>query len=273
MSKRSISNAFGDKTIVSERKRRHRDTLDNIKFPSTTSSSSSSFNEEEEDDSSSISIGSQISSTTNSSSSHESEETEDPSLVHWSYSNSSSRQESDDDDEENNNDDDDDDDDDDDESSDVDKELIKTNKAILTKIPKWFKDGEDVELIGRCISKEGSIEEVNKANEEKEGFSVKLSAIKNLTMITKVKRPYGSIEQELYNDNFVLLQKISSNCELVSAIIQNVKTGKRLMIGIQFMDGWYDDECEERRLKYFSQEEQPSTKTTQNALAVKEFSK
>jgi hypothetical protein len=199
-----------------------------------------------EENSSSISLGSSSSrSSSTSSSSH--------------YSSSSSKSV---------------DDDDDDSSSslslkDEEKELIRINSS---KKIKWFKENEDVIFIGRSVSKVGPLKDVNKMHKEKEDFSVKLNTITNGKKIYKVKSPYGSIDQELYNHVFTLKSKIASGSgEMIYAIIKNEESDELFMIDCKFFSNWFDDECNKRYDEYCQYAKKKTTKSKKNLQEQEEI--
>jgi hypothetical protein len=129
-------------------------------------------------------------------------------------------------------------------------DLLVACKTTLTDVvidkPVWFGPHDAISII-RVSCKRGPLKEVNDWNKERKDYSVKLNTIKTGKSVRKVKKPFGSINQELYNKSFTIKNKVC-NYEglLVNAILENNETHELFMIDNQLFDYWIDDVCEKR---------------------------
>lgn len=111
--------------------------------------------------------------------------------------------------------------------------------------PKWFRTGSDAIYITRVSSRNGESIKVNSFNKKREDYSKKISTIATGKSIRKVKKPFGSVNQELYDTSFTLLHKVCTyDGKLQYAIIQSEENYDLFMIDSQLFDFWFDDDCE-----------------------------
>lgn len=233
MSKRSI-NTTEDEIFTSKRQKVNR--VD-PPFPSDSSSSSSSSSSDGDEEEEEVRI-------------EENEQEEDSSMYHSSSSSQTSIYDDEEDEE---------DEDDEDLSSIASQErelgeedllVVKTTTTTRENFiekPKWFSATQDIMSIARISSKKGQSKEANKRHKAREDYSVKIHTIKTGKSITKVKQPYGSVNQELYDQSFILKSKVCNYEGLLQhVIIENEETHDMFMIDYQLFDYWVDDECEKR---------------------------